>query len=247
MGRHYRNRSSYEILAIGVKGDLNSLCGAIKRFQRRGVQSTGLLSLKEQCARRIARIKNEQIKWFITAYLPPNLFKYVTKDIFDLRRGEFKVNYAKDFELCDECSSNGYTRSSKKCRCPKLEGAIQKLNNYFYNRMNGDKKPKSNESKKFELMYFIPDGDDEFFEEDNDEPHFFLHLSPVELCHEDSTREEDDMDGLISSQSYRFLKGDISVEDKLLFVDAMRFLGAFRINHNQPELIFYHRNEITSD
>ena len=64
---------------------VHSLCGAIRRFQRHGIQSNGLLTLKELCARHIALIKNEQIKWFITAYLPPNLFKYVTKDIFDLR------------------------------------------------------------------------------------------------------------------------------------------------------------------
>ncbi|CAF5196689.1 unnamed protein product, partial [Rotaria sp. Silwood1] len=42
------------------KGDLSSFCGAIKRFQRHGIQSNGLLSLKELCARRIALIKNEQ-------------------------------------------------------------------------------------------------------------------------------------------------------------------------------------------
>jgi hypothetical protein len=248
MGRYYRTRSTCDILAIGIKGDLSSFCGAIRRFQRHGIQSNALLSLKELCARRIARIKNEQIKWFITAYLPANLFKYVTKDIFNLRQDEFKLNYAKDFDMCDACSINVDKRpSSIKCRCPKLEAAIRKLNNYFFNRMNNDKKMKKTKPRKFELTYIMPNGEEDYFMHENDVPHFFLYLSPAEHFDENSTTEEDDMDGSVSCQTYQFLKGQISVEDKLLFVDVMRFFGAFRINHDQPELIFYHRQEVTSD
>ncbi|CAF3894206.1 unnamed protein product [Rotaria sp. Silwood1] len=158
MGRYYRTRSICgfppyvldlgDILAIGIKGDVSSFCGAIERFQRHGIKSNGLLSLKELCARRIALIKNEQIKWFISAYLPPDLFKYVTKDIFDLQRHEFKLKYAKDFHMCEACSINDYKQSSSiKCQCPKLAAAIHKLNNYFFNRMNNDNKITKNKPR----------------------------------------------------------------------------------------------------
>ncbi len=80
MGRNYRDAVTSETIAIGIQGDRHSLCGAIKRFELNGQQWNGLLSLKEQCARRIALLRNEQIKYFITAYLSPNLFKYVTKE-----------------------------------------------------------------------------------------------------------------------------------------------------------------------
>ncbi|CAF2789798.1 unnamed protein product [Rotaria sp. Silwood2] len=210
MSRYYRTRSI-----------------SIKRFQRHGIQSNGLLSLKELCARRIALIKNEQTKWFITAYLPPNLFKYVTKDIFDLCRDECKLNYPKDFHMCEACSINDYKQpSSIKCRCPKREAAIHKLNNYFFNRMNNDNKIITDKPRKFELIYVMPNGEEDYFMYEND---------------------EDDMDGSTSCQTYQFLNGQISVEDKLLFVDVMRSFDAFRINHDQPELIFYRRQEITSD
>ncbi|CAF1389052.1 unnamed protein product [Rotaria sordida] len=249
MGRYYRTRSTCDILAIGIKGDLSSFCGAIKRFQRHGIQSNDLLSLKELCARRIALIKNEQIKWFITAHLPSYLFKYVTKDIFDLQRDEFKLNYAKDFDMCKACSIDNYKQSSSiKCRCPKLKTAIHQLNNYFFKQMNNNNnKIKKNKPRKFELIFVMPNGEEDYFMHENDEPHFFLYLSPAEYFDENSTTEEDDMDGSASCQTYQFLNGQISVEDKLLFVDVMRFFGAFRINHDQPELIFYHRQEITSD
>ncbi|CAF0792720.1 unnamed protein product [Adineta steineri] len=249
MGRYYKTTSTCDIRAIGIKGDLNSLCGAIKRFQRHGIQSNDLLSLKELCARRIALIKNKQVRWFITAYLPPHLFKYVTNDIFDLRRDEFKLNYAKDFDMCDACSIDDYQqRTSMKCRCPKVEGVIRKLNNYFTRRMNNNKKKtKKDQTRKFELIYKMPNGEEEIFMHENLEPQFFLYLSPAEYFDEDSTTEEDDMDGSISCQTYKFLKGQISTEDKILFVDVMRFIGAFRINHDQPALISYHRQEVTSD
>ncbi|CAF3406719.1 unnamed protein product [Rotaria socialis] len=62
MSRWRQRFTETEILAIGIEGDRDSLCGAIKRFERDGIQSNGLLSLKERCARYIARIKNEQTK-----------------------------------------------------------------------------------------------------------------------------------------------------------------------------------------
>ena len=43
----YRRTTETKTLAIGIKGDLSSFCGAIKRFQRHGIQSNGLLNLKE--------------------------------------------------------------------------------------------------------------------------------------------------------------------------------------------------------
>ena len=101
MGRR-RNQTTTETLAVGIKGDRHSLCGAIKRFKREGFQWNGLLSLKEQCARRIARIKNEQIKWFIASWLPPDLFQYATKGIFDLHRTEFVLNYPKKLYMWEK-------------------------------------------------------------------------------------------------------------------------------------------------
>ncbi|CAF4370610.1 unnamed protein product, partial [Rotaria sordida] len=59
MGRNYKLQTTTETLAIGIEGDRHSLCGAIKRFEVNGKQWNDLLTLKEQCARRIALIKNE--------------------------------------------------------------------------------------------------------------------------------------------------------------------------------------------
>ncbi|CAF5029227.1 unnamed protein product, partial [Rotaria socialis] len=54
MSRWRQRFTETEIFAIGIEGDRDSLCGAIKRFERDGIQSNGLLSLKERCARYIA-------------------------------------------------------------------------------------------------------------------------------------------------------------------------------------------------
>jgi hypothetical protein len=62
-----QGRITTETLAIAIKGELSSLCGAIKRFKRHGKQWNGLSTLKEQCTCRIALIKNEQFKCFIIA------------------------------------------------------------------------------------------------------------------------------------------------------------------------------------
>jgi len=136
MGRNYKWQTTTETLAIGIEGDRHSLCGAIKRFEHNGKQWNGLLTLKEQCARRIALIKNEHIKWFITSYLPSNLFKYVTKDIFNLRRYEFRSNYAKPLYMCQECSMDTYEDPSDDCQCPQMDAAIDALNNFLFKHMN---------------------------------------------------------------------------------------------------------------
>jgi len=231
MGRYYQSQTTIETLAIGIQGDRSSLCGAIKRFQRHGKQSNGLLTLKEQCARRIALIKNEQIRWFITAYLPSNLFKYVTKDIFDLRRDEFKSNYPKDFILCEECSFETDEKRRRKCRCPKMKSAIDKLNKHFFKEINA--------SRRFQLIYKALNDEERDWDEEEDSTTYFLYLLPCEYY------DEIDMDNMNDEpfEKYRFINDRVSVEDKLLFVDVMRFFGGFHTDQEQAQIILYHRRE----
>jgi len=242
MRRYYQSKVETRTLAIGIKGDLSSLCGAIKRFQRRGKQWNGLLTLKEQCARRIARMKNEQLKCFINAYLPPTLFKYVTKDIFNLRRPELTSNYAKPLDLCEDCKINTGEESGITCRCPNLEAAIHKLNKYFVKRINKGNKTKTNQLKEFELMYTMPDDEDGYWNYEGERISFFLYLSPCEEGHSLDTKIIYDIDfpDYISNQSYRLINGQASVEEKLLFVDVMRYFGGFEIDHEQAQLISYY-------
>lgn len=231
MGRNYKNASTTETIAIGIRGDRHSLCGAIKRFERHGKRGNGLLSLKEQCARRIALVKNEHIKWFITAYLSEDLFRFVTKDIFNLRRREFASKYTKPLYMCQECTMDSYEDPSDDCGCPKMETAIDEMNNYLFKR--------TNKLKKFKLIYKIPnDGDDHSFELKHETP-FFLYLSPAQ--HEDDI-DLDENYGVFDE--YHLLHSQISAQDKLLFVDAMRFFGGFRTNQQEPQLIFYRRREL---
>ena len=237
MPRWYQKYTNTEILAIGIEGDRSSLCGAIKRFQRHGIQSNNLLSLKEQCARQIALIKNEQIKWFLNTYLPLHLFKYVTKDIFNLQRDEFALNYANDFDLCEECSMNTNKQRQIKCRCPKMERAMEKLNKYFFKRMNHEKKIKTYKSKEFKLIYQLPNCDGNYSDYCNEPPLFFIYLSPGVFHKEGNTEDLDDMD-CGPYQGCQIIE-QVSTEDKLLFVDLMRFFGAFQTNHEEPKLILY--------
>jgi len=240
MRRYYQSKVETRTLAIGIKGDLSSLCGAIKRFQRHGKQWNGLLTLKEQCARRIARMKNEQLKCFINAYLPPTLFKYVTKDIFNLRRPELTSNYAKPLHLCEDCKINTGEEPGITCRCPNLEAAIHKLNKYFVKRINKGNKTKTNQLKEFELMYTMPDDEDAYWNYEGERISFFLYLSPYEYHANFENNDADDMDS-VSYQSYRFINGQVSVEEKLLFVDVMRFFGGFQTDKEQPQLILSER------
>jgi hypothetical protein len=236
MGRNYRDASSSESIAVGIQGDRHSLCGAIKRFELQGSQWNGLLSLKEQCARRIALIKNDQIKWFITSYLPPHLFKYVTKDIFNLGRLEFISKYPKPFYMCQDCTMDSYEDTSD-CQCPKMDSAIDALNKHLFKRMNhGKQKPRKKE-KKFELIYKIPnDGEDHTYELKNSTS-FFLYLLPTHYnCELDS-----DDDGIYDE--YHLINSRISAKDKLLFIDAMRFFGGFRSRYREPQIILYRRRE----
>jgi hypothetical protein len=246
MSKYYRGKVETKTLAIGIKGDLNSLCGAVKHFERHGRQWNGLLTLKERCARRIALIKNEQLKCFITAYLPPTLFKYVTKDIFDLQRSEFTSNYAKTLDVCQDCAMKADTDSRIICQCANLEAAIDKLNKYVVKRINKRIKTKTNQLKIFELIYKMPNDEDYWDYEgvylyDDDEPiSFFLYLSP---CEYQDKIESDHMDG-IPYQVYSFINGQVSVEQKLLFVDAMRFFGGFQTDNEQPQLILSDSGDI---
>jgi len=239
MGRYNQRQTTTETLAIGIKGNRSSLCGAIKRFQRHGKQWNGLLTLKEQCARRIARIKNEQLKCFITAYLPPTLFKYVTKDIFDLQRYEFTSNYADNFILCEVCDLDPDKESRMKCRCPRMKSAIRKLNKYFFEQINNENKTKKKQLKEFELIYkTLNDGEDDW-DEECDPTSYFLYLLPCEYFNEIGIYDMDDE----AFEVYRFINDQVSVEEKLLFVDVMRFFGGFQTDQEQPRLILYRRRE----
>ncbi|CAF3229185.1 unnamed protein product [Rotaria socialis] len=243
MSRWRQRFTETEILAIGIEGDRDSLCGAIQRFERYGIQSNGLLSLKEQCARYIARIKNDQTKWFITASLPPHLFQYVTKDIFNLQHHEFISNYADEYDLCNECSVNTSTKQRTKCHCPKLERAINKLNKYFSKRMNNNNNVKTRDIKKFELIYKFPDCDGDYNDYCDGPPLFFLYISPCIISDRKSSINDDlyDMDNM-PYHSCRLIH-QVSVDEKLLFVDVMKFFGGFETKHEQPEFILYHCQE----
>jgi hypothetical protein len=231
---YHQKVTDTKTLAIGITGGLESFCGAIKRFQRSGVQWNGFLSLKEQCARRIALIKNEQLKYFISGSLPTSLFQYVTKDIFNLQRDEFKLNYPKKFTLCDACSVVSRRKQQKQCNCPYMNNAIRKLSKHFSKRMNTD----PTKIKKFEIIYKIPDDD----LGDWDEPtSYFLYLSPYEDQHIYDWKEVYNNYDLISFQSYQSIHGQASVQEKLLFVDVMRFFGGFQTNAEQTQLILCHR------
>jgi hypothetical protein len=240
MGRRYEDLEHTEIVAFGIEGDRHSLCGAIKRFELNGKQWNGVLTLKEQCARRIALIKHEQIKWFITAYLPPHLFKYVTKDIFSLQRHEFRSKYAKPLYMCQECTMDSYEDPSDDCQCPKMDEAIDALNKSLFKTIHKQKTTKTNKpikQIKFELIYKIPnDGEDHSYELKDYTPCFF-YLSPslyeVDLEMNDWPNDE-----------YRHINTNVSARIKLLFVDAMRFFGGFRTKYIEPQVISYRRSEM---
>ena len=239
MGRNYRDLDATTTIAVGIEGNRHSLCGAIKRFEQQGNQWNSVLTLKERCARSIALIKNEQIRWFITAYLPPHLFQYVTKDLFDLRRDEFKSAYPANVYMCQECSMDTDESPPDDCRCPNMDGAIDYLNKYLQRkRASRSRKANITQRKKFELVYKRPNDGDDHSGEEKHSMSFFLYLSPVQL-HE----ELDDDDQREPSDSYQIINGEISVEDKLLFIDAMRCFGGFRTRFHQPRLILYRRCE----
>jgi hypothetical protein len=243
MPRYYGRERDTKTLAIGIKGELSSFCGAIERFEHHGKQWNGLLTLKEQCARRIALIKNEQLKCFITAYLPPTLFKYVTKDIFNLQRYEFTSNYPEEFDLCDTCSTITRRKQRINCKCPNMKTAIRKLNKHFEKRMNKENKKGTNKLKRFDLIYKLPDDESGVWTDGEEPIYFFLYLSPCEdRCTFDTNIINDmDFSEFLSFQSYKLINGQASVEEKLLFVDVMRFFGGFQTDQEEPQLISCHR------
>jgi len=236
MGRNYKWMTTRETVAVGIEGDRHSLCGAIKRLELHGKQFNSLLTLKEQCARRIALIKNEQIKCFITAFLPPDLFKYVTKDIFNLRRQEFTSNYAKPLYMCQECTMDTYESPPDDCQCPKMDAAIDALNKCLFKQTNNRKMKKTNKTKSFELIYKIPNDEQDHSYESKSATSFFLYLSPSQY-HTSYNMDDGPFD------RYHLFNSQISVEDKLLFVDAMRFFQGFRTKYEEPRLILYRRRE----
>jgi hypothetical protein len=236
MGRNSRDACASSKIAVGIQGDRHSLCGAIKRFELYGKQWNGLLSLKEQCARRIALIKNKQIQCFITAYLSPDLFKYVTKDIFDLGRPEFVNNYPKPLYMCQECTMDSYENPPDDCQCPQMDAAIDALNKYLFKQIKSKKKTKKINPKKFKLIYKIPNDEEDHSYDLKDPTSFFLYLSPAKYDN------EIDLDNGPYDE-YHLINSQISTKDKLLFVDAMRFFGGFRSKYKQPQLILYRRSE----
>ena len=169
--------------------------------------------------------------------MPTNLFKYVTKDIFNLQRDEFKSNYADELDLCNECSMNTDRQRRTKCRCPKLERAIEKLNKYFFKRMNDENKKTSSDTKKFELIYKLPNADDDW-DYHGEPPLVFLYLSPTAFEKKSGQKDLDDED-CGPYQTCQMIN-QVSVEDKLLFVDVMRFFGGFETEHEEPKVILYH-------
>jgi hypothetical protein len=241
----HREKDVYT-LAIGIKGKCSSFCGAIKRFEDEGTKWNGLLTLKEQCARRIALLKNEQLKCIINAYLSPALFEYVTKDIFNIQRQEFTSNYPKKFYLCHACSVITHGRRQITCACPRLKIVISKLNKHFSKRINAGKDATiTDKLKKFELIYKLPDDENGVWTGGDEPICFFLFLSPPEYHYSLDTNiiHTMDFEDYISSQSYRLI-GQASVEEKLLFVDIMRFFGGFETDHKQPQLMSCHRKDI---
>ena len=237
MGRNCKNAVSSSTIAIGIKGDRHSLCGAIKRFERSEKRFNNFLSLKERCARHIALMKNEQIKSFITGYLPTHLFTYVTKDIFNLRSLEFRLNYPKPFYMCVECAMDSCEDPSDTRLCPNIEDAIEKLNQHFFKTQQRQQQ-RGNKTPRFELIYRVPNDDDTYDIERRAPASFFLYLSPAQY------ENDDDDDSCYGSfERYYSITSNISPRIKLLFVDVMRFFGGFKSDSQEPQVIFYRRCE----
>ena len=247
-GRYaYENQSRMEILTVGIEADRHSLCGAIKRFASQGSPWNGLLSLKELCARRIALIKDETRRWFIISHLSPNLVQYVTRDLFDLRREEFSSNYAEPLYMCHECYVDSYESPPATCRCPNLDKAIERLNNHMFKpkrrRRQQQQQPRKRQkvvSEAFELIYKEPRDPEDDHEGEEEEPaSCFLYLTPHRYYN------EPDPSNIYTDpfETYQYIQGQVTAKEKLLFVDAMRFLGAFRVKGREPKLIFYRRSE----
>lgn len=230
MGRNEKWLVTTETIAIGIKGNRHSLCGAFKRFQHHGPQWNGPLTLKERCARYVALMKNEQLKCFILGYLSADLFQYVTKDLFDLRRYEFTMNYPQPLYMCQECTMDSYEKPSDDCGCPQMYNVIRELNKQFFKEVDDE-----DEIKAFALAYKIPNDEQDHTRELDDPTPFFLYLKPVQ--------HSTDYEPYGIYQKYNRLNGRISAENKLLFVDAMRFIGAFESKYEEPELISYGRRE----
>jgi hypothetical protein len=134
--------------------------------------------------------------------------------------------------------------STIECPCPNLEDAINRLNKHFFKRMNTKNETNKNKYKKIQLTYRVPY--DEDYNWKYERPLFYcMYLSP---CEYDATMDNDDMYDMdsIVYQSHQFINSQVSVEDKLLFVDVMRVFGGFHSEHEQPQLILSERCEINN-
>ena len=252
MGRSrydYENQDRMEILAVGIEADRHSLCGAIKRLERQGSSWNGLLTLKELCARRIALINDEQRRWFITSYLPANLFRYVTRDLFDLRRKAFSADYAAPLYMCQECSMDTSESPPATCRCPNMDRAIERLNKHMFKPKRRRQQQQQQQHKRqkivdkaFRLIYKRPNDREDHQGEEEDPASCFLYLTPQRYFNEPHSYSigEEPFD------SYQTIQGQVSAKEKLSFVDAMRFLGAFRVRGREPQLIFYRRADFNN-
>ena len=114
-----------------------------------------------------------------------------------------------------------------------MERAIEKLNKYFFKQ----NKEKTKNSKQFELIYKLPNSEDAYSNYCDEPPLFFLYLLPCVFHKESNMEDFDDMD-CGPYQACQWID-QVSVEDKLLFVDVMRFFGGFQTQHEQPQLILY--------
>ncbi|CAF1362477.1 unnamed protein product [Rotaria magnacalcarata] len=109
--------------------------------------------------------------------------------------------------------------------------------------MNNNNNVKTGDIKKFELIYKFPDCDGDYNDYCDEPPLFFLYISPCIISDRKSSINDDlDDIGYIPYHSCRLIH-QVSVEEKLLFVDVMKFFGGFETKHEQPEFILYHCQE----
>lgn len=121
------------------------------------------------------------------------------------------------------------------CQCPQMDAAVDALNKHLCEPPRRDRT-----TKQFRLVYKVPNDEQDHSYELRHATSFFLYLTPVQY-EADSDRETFGYEGAFDEST--LLNGRISPQDKLLFVDAMRFFGAFKTETKEPGLIFYTRQE----
>ncbi len=99
-----------------------------------------------------------------------------------------------------------------------------------------------NNYKRFELIYQVPHDKDYYWKYER--PRFYcIYLAPGEYNEIINNNDMTDPDSKVY-QSHKFINSQVSVEDKLLFVDFMRTFGGFHSETKQPQLILSERCEI---